>query len=93
MMERLVRESESWEDATYPKQIKHDETQPPVETEQKPTEAACISVSDDETVEEKAYKDSVSRTYEVYEKCRMEMKQRLESLGGDSGKILMRNWK
>lgn len=31
MMERLVRESESWEDAGYQKQIKHDETQPPVE--------------------------------------------------------------
>ena len=92
MMERLVRESEAWEDAPYKKQIKHDETQPPVETEQKATEAICVLISDDETIEEKAYKESLRTVYEVYEKCRMEMKQRIESLG-DSGKTLMKNWK
>jgi hypothetical protein len=75
MMERLVRESESWEDAGYQKQIKHEETQLPVDVEQRQVaEAVCVSISDDETVEEKTYKESVRNAYDFYVKCRMEMR-------------------
>jgi hypothetical protein len=46
---------------------------------------------DEETAEEKAYKEATKNAYEVYQKCKLEMKQRIESLGDKGGKLL-KNW-
>lgn len=93
-MERLVRESESWEEAGYKKEIKYDETQIVNEAEGKRIEEAdknLLVSEDEETPQKKAYNSSLNDAFNTYKTIKSEMRVRLEKLG-ELGSKLMKNF-
>jgi hypothetical protein len=94
LMERLVRESESWEDMDRQKKRIKEETE---DGEMVPIEEVVIEDDPtrelvEETAEERACRESAASALQMLEKCKEEMRKRLEGLAGPSGERLVKNW-